>query len=180
MSLEELLSLGFSKELVVLFIAALPVVELRGALPVAINVLGLPWYYALSLAVLGNLLPVPLLLIFLKTITEWLGRIDFFQRPLNWLFERTMRRGRIVDRYKRIGLALFVAIPLPATGAWTGSLVAVLFNLKFKHAFLAILAGVLMAGIIITCLSLLGWVGAAIAGTALISLAATGLWRFPE
>ena len=180
MSPEEFLNLGFSKELVVLFIAALPVLELRGALPVAINVLGLPWYYALFWALLGNLLPVPLLLISLKAITEWLSRIDFFRRPLNWLFERTRQRGRIVDRYKRIGLALFVAIPLPATGAWTGSLVAVLFNLKFKHAFLAILAGVLMAGIIVTCLSLLGWAGAFIAGVVLISLAVTGLWRFPE
>ncbi len=180
MSTEQLLSLGFSKELVVLFIAALPVLELRGAIPVAINVLGLPWYYALFWAILGNMLPVPLLLISLKTITEWLSRVALFRRPLNWLFERTLRRGRIVDRYKRTGLALFVAIPLPATGAWTGSLVAVLFNLKFKHAFLAILAGVLVAGIIVTCLSLLGWVGTAIAGVVLISLAITGLWRFPE
>ncbi|MFC1862079.1 COG2426 family protein [Chloroflexota bacterium] len=180
MSPEELLSLGFSKELVVLFIAALPVLELRGAIPIAINVLGLPWYYALSLALLGNLIPVPFLLLSLKTITKWLSRIAFFHRPLNWLFERTKRRGRIIDRYKRIGLAMFVAIPLPATGAWTGSLAAILFGLEFKHAFSAILAGVIVAGIIITCLSILGWIGAIIASITLISLAITGLWRFPE
>lgn len=179
MSPEELLSSGFSKELIVFFIAALPVVELRGALPVAINVFGLSWYYALSLALLGNLLPVPFILLFLEAITKWLSRIDFCHRGLNWLFERTRRRGRIIERYKRIGLALFVAIPVPVTGAWTGSLAAVLFGLKFKHAFLAISVGVLVAGVIVTCLSLLGWVGAVVAGVVLGSLAISGLWRLP-
>ena len=180
MSPEGLLSLGFSKEIVVLFIAALPVVELRGAIPIAINLFGWPWYYAFTVAFIGNLLPVPPILLFLNAITRWLSRIDVFRRALNWLFERTRRRGRIIEKYQRIGLALFVAIPLPVTGAWTGSLAAVLFGLKFKHAFLAILAGVFIAGVIVTCLSLLGWVGALIAGIALGGLAISGLWRLPE
>ena len=179
MSPEELLSLGFPKELVVLVVAALPVVELRGALPIAINVFGLPWYYALFLALVGNLLPVPFILLFLEAITKWLSRIDFLRRMLNWLFERTRRRGRIIERYERIGLALFVAIPLPVTGAWTGSVAAILFGFKFKHAFLAIFVGVFTAGVIVTCLSLLGWVGALVAGTALAGLAIYGLWRLP-
>ena len=180
MSPEELLSLGFSKELVVLVIAALPVLELRGAIPVAINMFGLPWYYAFSLALIGNLLPVPFILLFLEAITRGLSRVDIFRRMLDWLFERTRRRGRIVERYKRIGLALFVAIPLPATGAWTGSLVASLLGLPFKHAFLSILVGVFVAGVIVTCLSLLGWIGAVIAGIALGSLVISGLWRLPK
>ncbi len=177
---EELLSLGLSKELIVLIIAALPVLELRGAIPVAINILGLPWYYALSLALIGNLLPVPFILLFFKAITRGLARVDVFRRMLDWLFEHTRRRGRIVERYKRIGLVLFVAIPLPVTGAWTGSLVASLLGLPFKHAFLAILVGVFVAGIIVTCLSLLGWVGAVIAAVALVSLTISGLWRLPK
>ncbi len=180
MSPEELLSLGFSKELVVLVIAALPVLELRGAIPVAINMFGLPWYYAFSLALIGNLLPVPFILLFLEAITRGLSRVDIFRRMLDWLFERTRRRGRIVERYERIGLALFVAIPLPATGAWTGSLAASLLGLPFKHAFLAILVGVFVAGVIVTCLSLLGWIGAVIAGIALGSLVISGLWRLPK
>ena len=180
MSPEELLNLGFSKELVVLVIAALPVLELRGAIPVAINMFGLPWYYAFSLALIGNLLPVPFILLFLEAITRGLGRVDIFRRMLDWLFGYTRRRGRIVERYKRIGLALFVAIPLPATGAWTGSLVASLLGLPFKHAFLAILVGVFVAGVIVTCLSLLGWIGAVIAGIALGSLVISGLWRLPK
>ncbi len=177
MSPEGLLSLGFSKEVVVLLIAALPVFELRGALPVAINLFHLPWYYAFLLAFVGNLLPVPLILLLLDTVTKLLSKIGFLNRMLNWLFERTRRRGRIVERYKRIGLTLFVAIPLPVTGAWTGSLVAVLFGLRFRHAFLSILIGVFIAGIIVTCLSLLGWVGAVIAGVGLSSLAVFSLWR---
>ena len=177
MSPEKLLSLGFSKELVVLIIAALPIFELRGALPVAINLFHFPWYYALPLAIIGNLLPVPVILLFLNAISRWLSKIGFFDRFLHWLFERTRKRGRVVERYERIGLALFVAIPLPVTGAWTGSLVAVLFGLRFRYAFLSIFVGVCIAGIIVTCLSLLGWTGAIIAGIVLCALAISGLWR---
>ena len=177
MSPEELLGLGLSKELVVLIISALPIFELRGAIPVAITVFHFPWYYALPLAIIGNLLPVPVILLFLNTISKWLSRIGLFARFFHWLFEHTRRRGKIVERYGRIGLALFVAIPLPVTGAWTGSLAAVLFGLKFKHAFLSIFIGVCIAGIIITCLSLLGWVGAIVAGIALCALAIYSLWR---
>jgi len=174
---EELLRLGFNQELVVLIISALPILELRGAIPVAINLFNFPWYQALLLAIIGNLLPVPIILLFLNAISKWLSKIGFFRRFFHWLFEHTSRRGKIVERYERIGLILFVAIPLPVTGAWTGSLLAVLFGLKFRHAFLSILIGVCIAGIIVTCLSLLGWTGALIAGIVLSILVISGLWR---
>lgn len=161
----------------VILIAASPIAELRLAIPLAINTFGFPWYYALPLAIIGNLLPVPFILLFLDTATRLLSRVALFNRMLNWLFERTRRRGRIIERYKRIGLALFVAIPLPVTGAWTGSLAAVLFGLSFKHAFLSIIVGVFIAGVIVTCLSLLGWVGAVIAGVVLSTLAVSYIWR---
>ncbi len=177
MSPEELLGLGFSEELVVLIISALPIFELRGALPVAINLFHFPWYYAFLLALIGNLVPVPFILLFLNGVSRWLSRVGFFNRAFHWLFEHARRRGRVVERYERIGLALFVAIPLPVTGAWTGSLIAVVFGIKFKYAFLSILVGVFIAGIIVTCLSLLGWVGAAIAGAGLAVLAILALWR---
>ncbi len=177
MSPDELLSLGFSKELVVLVISALPLAELRGALPVAINLFHFPWHYAFLLAIIGNLVPVPFLLLFLNAISRLLSKIGIFNRMLQWLFERTRRRGKIIERYERIGLTLFVAIPLPVTGAWTGSLAAVLFGLKFKHAFLSIVIGVFIAGAIVTCLCLLGWTGAIIAGIGLSSLAVFGLWK---
>ena len=177
MSPDELLGLGFSKELVVLIISALPLVELRGALPVAINLFHFPWHYALLLAIIGNLMPGPFLLLFLDAFSRLLSRIDIFKGMFHWLFEHTRRRGRIIERYERIGLTLFVAIPLPVTGAWTGSLAAVLFGLKFKHAFLSIFIGILISGTIVTCLSLLGWTGAIIAGIVLSSLAVFVLWR---
>ena len=177
MSPEELLRLGFNRELVVLIISALPILELRGAIPVAINLFHFPWYQALLLAIIGNLVPVPIILLFLNAISKWLSKIALFRRFFQWLFEYTSRRGKIIERYERMGLILFVAIPLPVTGAWTGSLLAVLFGLKFRHAFLSIFIGVCIAGVIVTCLSILGWTGALIAGIVLSSLAISGLWK---
>ena len=156
MSPEELLGFSLSSVLKVIGIAASPIAELRVAIPWAIWH-DFPWYYAFVLAVIGNLLPVPFILLFLNAISRLLSKIDFIDRFLHWLFEHTRRRGRIVERYERIGLVLFVAIPLPVTGAWTGSLLAVLFGLKFKRALLSIFIGILIAGTIVTCATLLGW-----------------------
>ncbi len=174
---EWLLNSGFPKELVVLLIAVLPVLELRVAIPVGINTFGMPWYHAFPLAFIGNLLPVPIIILFLEAITRWLSKIEFLRRALDWLFEHTRRRGRIVEKYKRIGLVLFVAVPLPITGAWTGSLVANLFGLKFRHAFLSILTGVFVAGLIVTGPSLLGWVGVVVAIAVFGILAVFVLWK---
>jgi len=115
--LNTLSSLGLSKELVVILISTLPIVELRGAIPLAINLFNFPWYYALLLAIAGNLIPVPLLLLFFGAISQRLSKIGIFKRWFQWLEERTRQRGKIVERYKRIGLVLFVAVPLPVTGA---------------------------------------------------------------
>jgi uncharacterized membrane protein len=154
---EQVVSLDIFSILQVLGIAASPISELRGAIPWAIIKHDFPWYYAFLFAIIGNLLPVPFILLFLDTVSQLLSKIQFFDRILNWLFEYTRRRGKVIERYERIGLALFVAIPLPVTGAWTGSLAAVLFGLKFKHALLSIFIGILIAGIIVTCATLLGW-----------------------
>lgn len=139
-----------------MLISALPIFELRGGIPVAIGLFHFPWYYALLLSVIGNLLPVPFILLLLNSATRLLSRVRLFNRILTWLFERTRRRGKMIEKYERIGLVLFVAIPLPVTGAWTGSLAAVLFGLRFRHAFLSILIGVLISGVIVTCLSVFG------------------------
>ncbi len=177
MFLEDLINQGFPEALAVFFGSALPILELRVAIPVAIETFNFPWYYAFVLAIIGNLLPVPFILLFLDAATRLFSRVALFKKWLDWLFERTRRRGQVITKYKRIGLILFVAIPLPVTGAWTGSLAAVLFGLSFRHAFLSIAIGVVIAGIIVTCLTLLGWIGAVIAGVALSGLAAYGLWR---
>lgn len=85
------------------------------------------------------------------------------EKVANWVLERTKARSQIIRRYERIGLIIFVAIPLPFTGAWTGAIAAFLFGMKFHHAFLAILCGLIIAGAVVTSLCLLGWIGAAIA-----------------
>lgn len=174
---DELIVLGITQELIVVIVAALPVLELRGALPVAINVFGMPWYWAFCLAIIGNVLPVPILLLFLDSITKVISKVDVGKRLVDWVFERTQRRGEVIERYERIGLILFVAIPLPVTGAWTGSIAAFLLGLKFNYAFLSILCGIIIAGAIVTCLCLLGWLGAVIAGIGLSTLAILGWWR---
>lgn len=157
MSPEQLSNLDLYSILVVLGLAASPISELRGAIPVAIFQFDFPWYYAFVIAVIGNILPVPFILLFLESISKLLSKIRFFNRILNWLFEHTRQRGKIIERYERIGLILFVAIPFPLTGAWTGSLAAVLFGLKFKHAFISIIAGIIIAGVVVTFATMLGW-----------------------
>jgi len=174
--IEEFLSWNIPHELLIIAISALPVVELRGALPVAINLFHMPWYRALFLAIIGNLLPVPILLLFLDSLAGAVSRVAIGRRLVNWVFEHTRRRGEAIEKYERVGLMLFVAIPLPVTGAWTGSIVAFLLGLKFRYAFLSILAGVIIAGAIVTSLCMIGWIGAAIAGVGLSALAILS-WR---
>ena len=174
---EWLLSSGFSKELIVVIISAIPIFELRGALPVAINLFQMPWYWAFFLALVGNLIPVPILLLFLGYFVKIISKVHLGKKLVNWVLERTKSRSQVIQRYERIGLIVFVAIPLPLTGAWTGAIAAFLFGMKFHHAFLAIFCGVVIAGAIVTCLCLLGWIGAVIAGVGLCALAILGWWK---
>ncbi len=175
--IDTILGLNFAKELLVILVAAMPIFELRLAIPEAIAYLGFPWYYAFILAVIGNMLPIPFILLFLNKITVILNRIPFFKKWLDWLFERTRHRGTQIQKYKGLGLILFVAVPLPITGAWTGALAAVLFGIGFKQAFFSIFLGVIIAGIIVTCLTLLGWLGAIIAGVAICSILIYGFLK---
>lgn len=173
-----LLAEGLSPELVVFITSMLPIIELRGALPMAINIFKIPWFKAFLISYVGNLVPVPVILWLLKPIVRILSKVKFLDRFFKWLFERTRRKGnKVIEKYEEIGLLAFVAIPLPGTGAWTGALIAFLFGLEFKKSFLVISLGVLIAGVVVTCLCLLGWLGAIIAGAVLILLAILGFWK---
>ena len=143
-------------ELSVIMTAALPVSELRGAIPLGLVKFGLPVFRTYVLAVIGNLIPVIPLLIFLEPVSQKLRRFKLWDRFFEWLYRRTRKRAEIVEKYEAVGLALFVAIPLPVTGAWTGSVAALLFRIKFKYAFPAIICGVLIAGVVVTTLTLGG------------------------
>lgn len=161
---------GLPAGLAVVVIATLPIVELRGAVPVGINLFGMPWWQAVGLAVVGNMLPIFLILLLLERMVAWLGHIRLFRRFFDWLFARTRRKSGLIERYEFLGLMLFVAIPLPVTGAWTGSVAAVIMGIGYWRAMLAIFFGVLIAAAVVTSLSLLGWIGAVIAAVALAVL----------
>ncbi len=141
-----------SQELIVLIVSMLPVSELRGAIPLAIGAFNMPLHHAFLLSVLGNIIPVIFILLLLKSISDFLiHKSYFFNRFFNWLFEKTRKRhSRKFERFERFALILLVAIPLPFTGAWTGSLAAFVFGIPLKKAFPLICIGVLIAGVVVS------------------------------
>ncbi len=142
--------------LITVIISMLPIIELRGAIPVAILMFGLPWYEAVIWAIVGNMIPIPILILFIGWLDKIAHKLPVLRRFLDWLFTRTRRKGKSIEVYKEIGLTLFVAVPLPVTGAWTGAMACYLFGLKFWKSILCILAGVLIASGIMTALSMAG------------------------
>ncbi|MBQ3072209.1 MAG: small multi-drug export protein [Oscillospiraceae bacterium] len=141
------------KLLMTFLIAMTPVSELRGAIPVAVAN-GLNVWAAIAVAVVGNLVPVPILILFVRRFFNWLRKnIASLNGFVTRLEERAMKKSEVVKKSEFWGLALLVAIPLPGTGAWTGALVAAMLNMRMKRAFPAILLGVVAAGLIIGLLS---------------------------
>ena len=144
----------FAKLGITFGISLLPVVELRGAIPVGVA-LGLPHLLTFLIAYLGNMLPVPFIILFVRKIFDWMKRKS--KRLGNWanrLEKKALKKSKQVKRYKVLGLLLFVAIPIPGTGAWTGSLIAALLNMRLKDALPTIALGVLIAGVLMTGLTL--------------------------
>ena len=139
------------KELCVFFCSMLPIIELRGAIPMAFA-FDLPWWQAYFISVLGNLLPVPFILLFINAIIKWMAKsnVEFFNKIAKFLLERVEKKRDKIEKYSFWGLCIFIAIPLPVTGAWTGSLVAAVIGMKPWKAFLSALLGVLIAGGIVT------------------------------
>jgi uncharacterized membrane protein len=137
--------------LMTMIVAALPISEVRGAIPLGIGIYDFSPFEAYLLSVFGNLLPIIPLLLFLGPVSDYLRRFDLGDRFFTWLFARTRRK--YIQDHENFGLtalAIFVAIPLPLTGAWTGCAVAFLLGFKFWPSFAAIAAGVLIAGAIVT------------------------------
>ena len=130
----------------------LPVVELRGALPYGIS-LGLNPWLAFVTSVVGNILPAPFIRLFIRKIFSLLRRIPKFNAFIDRLEKRGSDKSDLVDKYGMLGLVILVAIPLPGTGAWTGALAAAMMNMRLKRAMPAIFLGVVIAGIIILCIS---------------------------
>jgi len=130
------------------FVAMVPVIELRGALPIGVG-MGLSPLLAAAIAIIGNLVPIPFILILLQYIFNFLRDKKYTKKMVRWLEEKAEKNRKTIDKYGWLGLVILVAIPLPGTGAWTGALVASCFEMKKKQAFAAITAGVLIAGAIV-------------------------------
>ena len=143
----------FGKLLLTFTTAMVPVIELRGAIPVGIAA-GLPPAVACAVAILGNLLPVPFIMLLARRVFNWLRDSRLFGSKIVWLERRAHLKGRIVRRYRLPGLVVLVAIPLPGTGAWTGALVASLLDIRLRSALPAILLGLIIAGGITTAVTL--------------------------
>lgn len=141
-----------SREAVVFLISMMPLLELRGGL-IAASLLKLPITTAIPLCIIGNLIPIPLILLFIRQIFTWLKKVKIFRGLIEKLERRAMSKSDKVTRYEFWGLVLFVGIPIPGTGAWMGSLVAALLEMDVKKAIVAELIGIAMATIIMSFVS---------------------------
>lgn len=150
------------KILLVLAISMIPLVELRGAIPVAVGMdLGLPEWLVLIIAIIGNILPVPIIYLFARKVLAWGSKVKWkpFREFCNFCLKKGEKGGKkLQEKAGKHGtyfaLFLFVAVPLPGTGAWTGTLAASILNLDFKKTIIAITAGILVAGLIMLAVSL--------------------------
>ena len=134
-----------------LLMAMVPVIELRGAIPYGVAVAGLEIWQAALIAVIGNLLPIPFLVVFTRDVFAWMRKkSERLDRIVVRMEKKADKNKDVVLRYQFWGLMILVAIPLPGTGAWTGALVAALMDLQLKRAMPAIALGVVIAGIIVT------------------------------
>lgn len=144
------LSNFMSAKMVTFVLAMLPISELRGSMIYAASLGNIPLKVALPLSIVGNLIPILPILLLLGPLSEWGSRYPIGERFFNWVFERARSKSEKVKRYETFGLVLFVAIPLPVTGAWTGAAVAFVLGLRTRDAFLAITGGVLIAGVVMS------------------------------
>ena len=138
--------------LYVFFCAMVPLIELRGSVIIGAG-MGMPWFANLALSVIGNMIPVPFILLFIRKILAWMHKTKHFKGIAQWLEKKAHSKSDRVLRYASLGLVLFVGIPLPGTGAWTGALIASLLDMRMKYSLPAIFAGVCLAGVIMCCAS---------------------------
>lgn len=147
-----LATIKFGKEILVFVISLLPILELRGGL-LAASLLGLDPLPSYIITMVGNLLPIPFILWFITKILDWMRKSKHFSKIANWLDKKVDKHKSSIEKYGFWGLVLFVGIPLPGTGAWTGTLIASVLEMDRKKSFLAIIVGVIMASVIMMLIS---------------------------
>lgn len=149
-----LTSIAYGKEILVFIISLMPILELRGGL-LAAALLGLDPIPSYIISIIGNVLPVPFILLLINKVLNWMrnSKIEFFKKIANWLDEKVEKHKGQIEKFGYLGVILFVGIPLPGTGAWTGSLIASVLEMDKKKTFLSVLVGLVMASIIMMILS---------------------------
>lgn len=149
-----LTSIKYGKELIVFIISLMPLLELRGGL-IAASLLNINPWTSYIICIIGNVIPVPFILLFINKILEWMSnsRIKWMNKTANWLYKKAKKNKEKIDKYGYLGLILFVGVPLPGTGAWTGCLAASVFNMNRKKSFFCIMAGIIIASIIMMIIS---------------------------
>ena len=138
----------FTKIILTFLISMVPVIELRGALPIGVG-MGLSPWVALVVSIIGNMVPVPFIIIFIRRLLNWMHCFEKLDKLAKRIEAKAEKQGDKLVKYETLGLFLLVAVPLPGTGAWTGSLVAALFDLRLKTAIPTIFAGVVAAGLVV-------------------------------
>ena len=144
--------LSLKNYLWVFFLSLVPVLELRAAIPVGAT-LGLEWVANYLICVIGNMIPVPFILLFIRHVLEWMKKVPHLNKIAIWVENKAQKNTPKVQKYASLGLLIFVALPLPGTGAWTGALVAAMLDMRMKYAIPSIFCGVLIAGLIMSLAS---------------------------
>lgn len=144
--------LSLKNYLWVFFLSMVPVLELRAAIPIGAT-LGLEWVANYLICVIGNMIPVPIILLFVRHVLEWMKKIPRLDKIALWVENKAQKNTPKVQKYASLGLLIFVALPLPGTGAWTGALVAATLDMRMKYAIPSIFCGVLIAGLIMSLAS---------------------------
>lgn len=139
-------------EFKVMFMAMLPIIELRGAIPIGVA-LGLSHIESLFFAYIGSIIPAPFILILIKPVLRWMHKTKMFKKLADKMIEKNNKNRKTIDKYGTWGLLIFVAMPLPGTGVWSGSLLAALLNIRIRFSLLAIVVGNLIAGLAILSLT---------------------------
>ena len=149
-----LTAIAYGREILVFIISLMPILELRGGL-LAAALLGLDPLPSYIISIIGNVLPVPFILLLITKVLAWMrnSKVKFFNKIANWLDEKVEKHKGQIEKFGYLGVVLFVGIPLPGTGAWTGTLIASVLNMDKKKTFLAVMAGLVMASIIMMILS---------------------------
>lgn len=151
-SLVEFLQNTIPPQLVAFAISLCPILELRGGM-IAARLLGLPFIQAFIICYVANMIPIPFILLFIKKIFAWMRKFPKFAKIVDKMEERSEKKKGTIEKYKEWGLLLFVAIPLPGTGGWTGSLIAALLDLRIKKCLPIVALGVFIAGLIMSLIT---------------------------